>query len=211
MTENIDDTERSGEGPQPERPEELTSATDRKLRWFVPAVFALCAVCFFLDLSESYRRISLAKDIADTLRGENPTELDGLLALLDEHVDRVWRFGPSEDHPERNNAVIGLKPRVQLKMSVELEPETDSIRDTSLIYFSSDEVSLDNPRADLSEPPWWEGPFFLAITLCPAWLWLKVCPRPRKGILSIAAMAAIVLLLPFVLILAGISLMRIWF
>jgi len=211
VTENSDDTERSGEGPQPERPGELTSATDRALRWFVPAVFALYAVCFFWDLSESYRRVWLAEDIANILRGETPADLDDLLALLDEHVDRVWRYGALEDCPERNDVVIGLKPRVQLKMFVELEPETDSIRDISLIYFASAEVSLDDPRADLSEPPWRESLFFLAITLCPAWLWLKLCPRPRKGILCETAMALIVLWMLCELPLAGISLMRIWF
>jgi len=178
--------------------------------WIIPILYALCAVCFFVHLSESYRRVRLAEDIALILREEKPADLEELQTLLGKHVDRVIRMEGTEAWPERYGARISLKPDVLLSVRVHLDPETDAIVETHLMYISN-KVPLDNPRAFLHSPPFWRNVlFYLAIAVFPAWLWLSICRRSPKGILDVVVLMAVGFSLPFVLVRAGFCLERIW-
>lgn len=175
-------------------PEEKTSGAF--LRWSVPAVYAFCLALVLVNAVTDYRRILLAEDIASALRREPPQTLPELRDLLGPHLRGVRKV-PAEDRvPERDIFVLGLKPRVWMRIEAECAPGTETLQAVRLIYASSEEVSLDNPRESLPSftPP--EAFLFgvVPVLLSLLWLWAFRTTAPLPVCILAGAVAAVPLL-----------------
>jgi len=197
---------------EPEEPRRQPHAGHLLIRWLVPGLYAFCAVCFSLELGESYRRIWFAEEIASALREASPTNLKALKGLLGDHMVNLTPIAGPSDRPEQNGVSIELSPRLWLHLWVQLAPETDRIADMDLIYANSEDVPLDEPRKGLPHPGWYGWVLSLAVTVLPSWLWVWVTRKHRLEN-SLQAAAAFVAASPLVVLLpmAGIALLRVSF
>lgn len=168
------------------------------VRWVLPAIYAVCAFCFLLNAADDLRRVALAKKIADIIRTENPATLDALTVCLGGHIDEVRRVSAAPNRPEDNGAHILLSPSVILRLWVQLTPETNRIENIRLIYFGSEDISLDAPTEKLPVPGWEDAVFFLFITFVPCILWRYARPKPGRAAI-VSWMVAFLAIAPLVL------------
>ena len=165
------------------------------LHWGVPVAYAFCAICLLLSFWEDHRRLQLAQDISISIRCESPPDLARLEAMLGDHFRRVERVRPGSNGMARDCAIIWLSPRVWLHLWVELQPESDHIREVSLIFANSKKISLEAPEQDIPGlPPWYGWLLLVTVTVVPGLLWLQISKKSCLGSLSMILVALVALL-----------------
>jgi hypothetical protein len=175
-------------------------------RWFVPLIYAFFFTCFLLDVWRDCQRLNLANDISRVIKYEKPKVLTQLKATLDSHIRNIHRTYSSTSDLSNDKVIIGLKPRVRLHLSVELQPESEYIKDIILVYANSEQISLDNPEEDLHEfPSWYEWLFVFLGTIIPSIVWLHVSKKQRlksfwQIIIAFFAALPLLILLPLSII-----------
>ena len=179
-------------------PEEKTSGAF--LRWSVPAVYVFCLALVLMNAVTDYRRIVLAEDIASALRREPPQTLPELRDLLGSHLRGVYKVPAGDRVPERDIFVLSLTPRVWMRIAAECAPGTETLQAVRLIYASSEEVPLDNPRERLPSVTlpgailFGVIPVLLSLLFSRLWLWASRPAVPRPVHLFAGAVAAVPLL-----------------
>lgn len=170
------------------------------LRRSVPAVYAFCLALVFVNAVTDYRRILLAEDIAAALRREPPQTLPELRDLLGSHLRGVYKRSAGTGVSERDVVWLSLKPHVWMSVAAECAPGTETLQAVRLIYASSEEVPLDNPREHL---PFITLPGLILFGVIPVllsllfsrlWLWASRPAVPRPVHLLAGAVAAVPLL-----------------
>lgn len=176
------------------------------LRWIVPAVYAFCLSLVLVDAVTDYRRIVLAEDIAAALRREPPQTLAGLRDLLGPHLRGVRKVPAGDGVPERDVFVLSLQPRVWMRVAAECAPGTETLQTVRIIYMSSEEVSLDNPRESLPSFTLTEAILFgvSPVLLSLLWLWAFRTTAPLTARVLAGAVAGLPLLaaIPLAVLLA---------
>ncbi|NLV41395.1 MAG: hypothetical protein GXY15_09255 [Candidatus Hydrogenedentes bacterium] len=170
------------------------------LRWIVPAIYAFCLALVLMNTVTDYRRIVLAEDIAEALRREPPQTLPELRDLLGPHLRGVYKRSAGIGVPEHDVVWLSLKPRVWMRVVAECTPGTETLQAVRLIYASSEEVSLDNPRERLPSITlpgvilFGVIPVLLSLLFSRLWLWASRPAVPRPVHLLAGAVAAVPLL-----------------